>query len=322
MPDVAGKIRETLAAKARVYPCHVNRASEAGHPCLRYLVYCRTCWQEKSAPDATLQGIFELGNVLERWVVRLIEEAGFTFQESQRPFEDANFQLTGHIDGMIVVDGKRYPTEIKTCNPHDWQKIRSVEDMHRSKKVWWRKYPAQMQLYLGMSGEEEGMFLLVNKTSGEIKQVNVTFDAAYYEQIMQRVEAVNRHIAEETVPERIPYDEDVCGHCAFAHICLPDKDYGEGATIVTDDEVQEMLDRWMELRPLAKEFQDLDAVIKAKFRGCGLAICGPYLVESKAYRTTRWNIPRDVKESHPEWRVETECYRTSIRLLSPGGSDA
>ena len=63
------KLKEKLQEKCVVYPQHNLRCSSIGHPCARYVYLSITNWQDKTAPDVGLQGIFQLGNVLEAHVI-------------------------------------------------------------------------------------------------------------------------------------------------------------------------------------------------------------------------------------------------------------
>ena len=63
---VLGRFIELKKSKVRIWPCHVNRASNLGHPCERYLVYSRTAWDKKAPHEWELQVVFDEGNNQER----------------------------------------------------------------------------------------------------------------------------------------------------------------------------------------------------------------------------------------------------------------
>ena len=58
IPDIVGRIYSQKERKIKINPCHTNRASELGHPCLRYLVYIRTSWQDRVPHGLGLQLLF------------------------------------------------------------------------------------------------------------------------------------------------------------------------------------------------------------------------------------------------------------------------
>src|SRR5690606_30256677 len=225
LPDVAGAVLEAARRRVRVVPQHVNRASSAGHPCERDLVYSRTRWSERQPHDAVTQLVFDGGNTIEDMAIRQLRDAGFTVLEQQRSLEWPEYQLTGHIDGLLVADGEAHPFDVKSVNPNDWQRLNTMDDFLSSPRHWVRGWPAQLLLYLLMREMERGFLYLVNKMTFEPKVVwfdlNESRALDLAEQTLQKLERVNRHVAEGTVPE--PIDEpDTCSRCPFYHICLPD----------------------------------------------------------------------------------------------------
>jgi len=166
MIDLEAKVRERLEQKRRVTPCHSNRASSIGHECERYGTYCRTNWEDRTLPDTGLLYIFELGNDFEDIALRRLADAGFKITNQQRDYCHKETMITGHIDGLIVIDGKEYPLEIKSMSPFIWPRVRSAEDMLKSDRPYLRRYPAQLQLYMFLSECEKGVIYLVNKLTG------------------------------------------------------------------------------------------------------------------------------------------------------------
>ena len=109
-------IRESKEKKISSYPVHSNRASDLGNPCVRYHVYNRTRWAEKSLHNASLQSIFDLGNDFEAIVLKELAEAGVSIIEQQRSFEWKEYQITGHVDGASRNSGAGYrlPTGVQS----------------------------------------------------------------------------------------------------------------------------------------------------------------------------------------------------------------
>lgn len=84
---IVERIMEAKQKKIKQYPVNSNRASDLGHPCVKYHVLNRTRWQEKELHDATLQAVFDLGNEFEQIIMKDLNEAGIPVIEQQRPFE-------------------------------------------------------------------------------------------------------------------------------------------------------------------------------------------------------------------------------------------
>lgn len=281
MIDIVEKLDKETAKRIKQYPHPNNRASEAGHSCVRFLVLSRLHPEKKALHDVGLQRIFDEGNLHERAMLREIQDAGFEVVEQQRPFEWKKFQLSGRIDGKIHLNSTLMPLEIKSCSPNIFPSIKdsTTEDMIHSKYVWIRRYPAQIMLYMMMAGVDVGMIIFKNKTTGEKCQKNFKIDYGYVESILKKLEKVNKHVTKNELPE-VEISEE-CNSCGFSKTaCFPDKDYGPGFVILSDKEKEEMLNRREELKGYTKEYNSLDKKLKAHFKGQNV-ICGDFKIESK-----------------------------------------
>lgn len=280
--EIVGRIIEGKRKKIKTYPCHVSRASEIGHPCERYLVYSITNWQDRLPHDPGLEFVFEGGRLVEELAIKDFEEAGFKVYrpEPDRAIAESKPRITGHIDIRVDFgDGKVYTGEIKGLNRYDWQSINSVDDLLNSKKVWLRKYPAQLMTYLYIKGEERGFFYLKSIPGFQPKFIWVDLNLDYMEEILQKVERIERHIREETLPEGIN-DMDICEQCSFRHICLPEIQ-AEALEITDNPEFEEKLNRWYELKETVKEYQELDREIKKAAEGKERLMIGDFLITGK-----------------------------------------
>jgi len=280
IPNLEEKIKEAVEKERRVYPCRSNRASQIGHPCERYLVYKRTQWEKETPPSLDKLFIFNGGNLIEKMALQYLEKAGFSVLSQQRDFEDKRLGITGHIDGFLLdpATGKKFPLEIKGISPYEFDKINAIEDFLYSRRYYMRAYPAQLQLYLYLSEYEHGLFLLINKLTYQPKAIWCQLDYDFVENLLKKVERVNKHIEQNTLPERID-DYDICSQCSFAHICLPSLKHKEGIEIVDNAELEEKIDRLQELRDVVKEYKTIENEIK-KYEGKEIAV-GKYLITGK-----------------------------------------
>lgn len=318
MIDIVKRLDQETEKRIKQYPHPNNRASEAGHPCIRFLVSARLNPELKSLHDVGLQRIFDEGNLHERAVLRELEEAGFQVVEQQRSFEWKKFKLTGHIDGKIKIDGKLIPIDIKSCSPNIFPSIEksSPEEMLNSKYVWIRKYPAQTLLYMLMDGSEEGILLFKDKSTGRKcqKTFHLNDHLEYTESILKKLEIVNQYVEKGELPE-IKQSEE-CRRCDFAKtLCFPGQDFGPGFDIYTDEELEAKLIKRADLEEKAKEFKKLDEEIKAHFKGKN-AVVGDFLIESKEYERKSYKVPNEIKEQYLEIKP---YFRTTIEKL--GGSN-
>jgi len=278
--------------KIKNYPQHVNRASSIGHPCDRYLVYCRTRWQDKKMHDVGLQRVFDLGNLYERAVMDDLREAGLYVEEQQTPFFDERYKLSGHIDGKLPIDGQRPPLEIKSMAPFTWEKINNWQDFLRAKQAYLRSYPYQLTTYLFLHDEPYGIMLLKNKVSGQLKQIIIPKDQGLIDEILQKCGRINTHVEQNTLPDPIKWEDGVCGQCGYLHICYPGRDFGPGIELLDDEELEAMLDKRESLAASAKEYKEIDETVKIAFKERPCVLIGAWEI------TGKWVEKKDSKH----WR--------------------
>lgn len=330
MRDIIKDIDQYLLKKATVYPQHTNWASSVGHPCERFLTYSRLNWEEKEKPELGSLYIFREGNIHEPAVVKLLGEAGFEVEESQRSFTWREYQITGRIDGKIKIDDKRYPLEIKTMNEHKWEKINSIADIKNDGAHYVRAYYDQMQVYLLMDNSDTGVILIKNKQSGRLKMIEIPLDYTYAEALLKKIERINALVeklskikdAEKRMagyPDRIP-DLDVCQYCAFKSTCLPDQHF-DALNLISQDEVLALLEKRELVKGNAKEFEIVNEKLKTYWQGLdkGQYLIGDFTVKISKQKRTKYNIPEEMKEKFAE---EYEITMPNIVRLKGGANGA
>ena len=277
---VIEKIYDQKKRKIKNYPCKSNRASSLGDPCLRRLVYERTHWQEKQLHDIGLQLIFDEGNNQEQVVLRDLQNSGFEIYEQQRAFEIKDLNITGHLDLKLMIDGNLIPTEIKSMSPWIFDSVNEVKDFYNEKYPWLHKYPAQLTLYMLDSNEEKGLFILKNKSTGQLKEVWLELDWDLGDKLFHKAKLINNHIAKNTIPDRIK-NVDLCEKCPFNHICLPDKDYGNGFYVEDHPEIEQLLNKHAELKIYNKEYNSIDSRLKKLLTGKTDLIIGNWAISGE-----------------------------------------
>ncbi|MGC8900129.1 MAG: CRISPR-associated protein Cas4 [bacterium] len=278
------KYYELKASKIKQYTHANNNASEIGHPCERFLVFSRTRFSEKPLHNVELQCIFDEGANQEKSLIRDLLDAGIEFVEAQRAFYDEKLQLSGRIDGMVVFEGEAYPVEIKSMNPFSYEKIHSVQDMMED--LYAQKYPAQLTLYLYLTNKEKGLFILKNKSTGVIKAIDMMLDYEYAEELIKKIERINKYVETKTVPD-VNVDAELCKNCPFLHICMPDI---KNSAIQIDEnaELTSMLKRLDELKAkldevadVEKEYNAIKELIKKQVEGKDKIVAGEWLITGK-----------------------------------------
>jgi len=273
------RLKSAIMQRRRVYPCHSNRASSLGSPCLRQLVYERTRWRERRMPSPELQAIFEKGRMEEEHAVAQLRLAGVDVTEQQRPFEDKATQITGHIEGTLSFGDTSYLFEIKGLHPYQWGRMNEWRDF--LKHPIYCRYPAQGQLYLYLAEQTEMIFIIVDKGTGAMKIFPMEIDYDYCEELLQKAEAINKHVAAGTLPECREWDEKICGmYCDFFHICQPDMQ-GSGMNIMDNEVLEGNLERRSELAAAHREYVDVDKAVSKVIKGVKDAIVGRFVLDGK-----------------------------------------
>ncbi len=302
--EIPHHIDDFKSSEIEQWPVRSNRASLMGHPCARFLTYNRVAWKHAKLHGIDAQYVFDEGKRSELHAMEDLRKAGYTVIEGQRSFDWHDKQISGSIDGKILLPKghphpRAVPLEIKSTNPYDWERIESVEDLVRSHRLWLRQIPAQLTAYLLMNGTEEiGCLALRNRVNGRIKTMPVVLDYSLGEELVAKAERVNAAVAaiyaaggipasgiippdvETLFPERIPYDADICGRCAYVHLCLPDLLATAAAEIVDDPELEILLERRAALQSGAEEYRETDEQIKRKVGEREKVIVGNWLILS------------------------------------------
>jgi CRISPR/Cas system-associated exonuclease Cas4 (RecB family) len=275
---IVEKILEAKRRSIKQYPIHSNRASELGHPCERYHVLNRTRWHEKALHDERLQLIFDLGKDIEQITVRDLQDAGFEVVEQQRPFQWKEYQITGTVDGKILIDGEAVPFEVKSCSPFVYDKINSIDDLKNGKYHYLRKYPGQLVLYMLMDNKDKAVFIFKNKQTGAYKEIWMELDYALGEELITRAESINRHIAAGTLPE--PINDDMwCDDCGYAHICLPERVGKEPE--IDDSDLADLLLEMDALSAQVARHKEISDEVRERVKGREKIVCGPFVIVGK-----------------------------------------
>ena len=292
-----------LEAKIKVRK-RMNHYPSGIPTCSRQGVYEFVAYEQKKLFDTKLQARFEEGNRQEDWVVqelmKLAPQIGFRVVEQQvglDPQFSTRYRLSGQIDGKIefeVTPGdrrstRRVPFEVKSMNPLFFDKVKTVEDLTHD--AFLSKYYRQMQVYMRGTGETECV-LIITDCLGHWRFIIVPRDEAEIKSILERLEYMNMMIdanqgvtdpEQWKLPERIEYDEDVCGKCAFAHICLPDVLNKSRVRFADDKALENTVQRHEELKPYAAEFDKIHERLKefCQDKKERLIVTGEFILEGK-----------------------------------------
>lgn len=295
--EILEKRKSRLQSDIKVWPRTNTYASQVP-TCLRQGVYAIKEWDKAKLHDTELQARFNKGKQEETNLIAELGSLGYEIVEQQVSLDKAlteRYRLSGKIDGKIKYGGRRIPFEVKSMHPMSFAKVNTIADIKDD--TFMVKYYRQMQVYLLGHNEPAGLFFLTD-CLGHWKIIPVELNYEDAEAVLQTVEAINKNVAAKSLPDRIPYDPDICGFCSFAHICLPD--VINEAIIKWEDnpKVAVMLDRLGDLKPAHKEYESVYEQVKEIFKNVRLAVVGKWTVSGKASKRKSYEIPDDVKQKY------------------------
>ena len=93
------------------------------------------------------------------------------------------------------------------------------------------------------------------------------------------------------------FDENICPECAFAHICMPER-IGKEVEVIDDDHLLELLSKYDELKPGAKEFDQVDGELKKLLNGKDKLLIGNWFITGKLVDKTSYELPSEIKEKY------------------------
>lgn len=312
MHDVAEVVIKKLTTREKYTPSpDWNYAHVAGSSCARELAYWRLHPDQAMAHDAELFLIFAHGHWVAKEALSQLDKAGYEVSEQEASFEDRQLRLRGRIDCKIRLDSHKRPVEIKGYHPATWNRLNTIQDFMDSDHEYLRRVPGQLLSYMlmgGRQGDETGIFYLVNKLTGKPKTILLHLEGAtlvWGEAMLKRLETVNKAVEKKTLPERIPYEHNVCGSCPFRVPCLSEMPSNVKDPVVLDPEKQAelmaLLKTWEETKGAAKKYKDADEDIGeiVKATSADQIVLGDYIIKLSRFdqeRVDSKKMPPDIKK--------------------------
>lgn len=241
-------------------------ASFIGYPCMRNIVYRFLNWDAQKPPTPHLLRIWKMGKIIEKEWIKQAKEIWNIYEQEEKEWRKYN--ISGKYDGIIEFDkDKRLLFDIKSVYPLIWDKF-DEENPDEWKTLLKMPFhncvPAQGQIYMLLNDMDEFLLIFVNKSNLEEKFIYMPLDYEYAESLIKKAELLQMYIENEQYPEPIEYDIEICGAtCAFYDICLPKRKV-DGAEFIEDEDIKEAFIRYFELKELAKEYEEVNAYLKAQ----------------------------------------------------------
>jgi hypothetical protein len=303
MMDAWGKY---VTRGARVSSPHPYVYASAWRPCVRRMVYELTVPDRQPEFSADVRQRFRRGEDRERDLLIDLTRVG---REAEPPFEvigqQQRFELKDR-KGRVVIAGKvdarlrqgdhAAPLEVKAWSPGLVDRIETFEDLFEN--PWTRSGGYQLLSYLWGSGEPFG-FLLLDR-SGLPLPLPVEVDAHIdrMEDFLTRAELALDHERAGTLPDFLVGDAAECRRCPFfGSVCNPPLSYGE-VQVLTDPELEALLERREAVKVAGQEYDRLDREIKGRLRGVEQAVAGHFTISGKWGKQSRLELPADLRKKH------------------------
>jgi hypothetical protein len=221
--------------------------------------------------------------------------------------QQERFELRDH-KGRVAIVGKvdlrldyghgrpSIPVECKDWHSTLTDRITCFEDLFDN--PWTRKGGYQLLCYLYGAEEERGLLLLPRPGLPKLIPVELYASLGRVEEFLQKAELALDHKETGTLPNYI-LDAGECKRCPFyGKACNPPLLSGEGAQVITDPEVELMLERREELGEAAKEYGKIDSVIKKRFYGIETGIAGKFLLQGAKGKKTYYEYPKEIQDKY------------------------
>jgi hypothetical protein len=136
------------------------------------------------------------------------------------------------------------------------------------------------------------------------------------EEFLTKAERVIDHREAGTLPDYLD-DPTECKRCPwYGHTCNPHLS-ATGAQVLTDPELEALLERREAVKAAGHEFLDLDKDVKARLRGVELGIVGPFEIRGKWGAQSTVVLPPALKKQYtqtdPKGRFTLQITRLEAR---------
>ncbi len=303
LETVLEDIDQTFRDEQSRWPCHSNRASQLGTPCVRQLVYYRLEWEKAQMPSLDLIKTFNEGREHEQVIKRRLEKAGYKILRSENAMVDSllkKYQITGHQDFFLQKENEEpILIEFKSVSPNIFPQINCMADWNNY--TWGKKYKAQMQIYMFGNEVEKAWMIMKNKSNGQIKILEEKLDLEYVETLLKKAEFINQYVELKELPDRTQNEKD-CKDCPFNHLCMPPILH-EGVEELNDEELGLLLFAWGKTKREAKEFKKADKEIKdimKTYKGTSYLVGEEWLIEKKVTKSKTTITIKNIEEVNGE----------------------
>lgn len=274
--------------------------------CDRRMVLELTHGDQLPAWDAETLAKFARGRDRERDILADLARIG---RDAEPPFDltsqQQRFELTdrkgrvvivGKVDARLKVDGHEAPLEVKAWSPNLVARVERFDDLFDG--TWTRAGAYQLLAYLYGASEPYGFMVLDRAGIPAVLPVDLDSHLERVEAFLSRAEGAMNHRDNGTLPDYLDGDAAECQRCPFyGAACNPPLTSG-AAVILTDPDLEAALERREALKDAAREYDAVDGEVKKRLRGVERGIVGAFSVEGKWGKSTKLELPDDVRAQY------------------------
>lgn len=204
--------------------------------------------------------------------------------------------IAGKVDARLEFSrDRRPPLEVKAWSPMMVDRIESFSDLFEN--PWTRSGGYQLLSYLYGAGEPYGFLLLDRSGIPRLIPVELEANLDRMEEFLAKAERALDHRIAGTLPDFLD-DPAECKRCPwFGAVCQPPLS-AVGATVLTDPELEAMLERWWALKPIGQEFTALDKDLKEQLRGVESGIAGSFQILGRWSKSSKVDLPEPLKKQY------------------------
>lgn len=277
---------------------------------------------DRQPPFSTdLRARFRRGADRERDLLADLSRAGrdadppFQVVGQQQRFELKDRQgrviIVGKVDGRIQIGPLSAPLEVKAWSPMLTDRIERFDDLFDN--PWTKSGAHQLLAYMYGAGEPAGFLLLDRSGLPRLIPVDLESHLDRMEDFLFRAERACDHAAAGTLPEYLVGDAVECRRCPFyGSVCNPPLAH-PGVTVLTDPDLEALLEARETVREEGQEYDRLDKAVKARLRGIESGVIGHFNITGTWGKTSRVELPADVRKRYtttdPQGRFTIEITR-------------
>ena len=225
--------------------------------------------------------------------------------EGQRRFElrdrDGSLLIVGKVDGRLQFrdGGTTHKPVIEVKSGRSFERVGCIEDLDRS--PWTRHALDQLLAYLYAESEPWGFFIFEGPGLPVFLRVDLEDHLGRVERFLANARAaVDHRFGRGPMPPQTQ-DRSECRRCPhFGRTCDPGLDYGDGVVVIDDPELVELAKEREQHEAAAKMFGHADKRLKEALRGVERGILDDFLITGKWGKSTRYNVPNEVREQYKE----------------------